>query len=58
MELNNIIAKAVKIIENEYRLRHIVLETRLADDLPEIIVDPSQVEQVAVNLLLNAGRGG
>ena len=56
VELNNIIAKAVKIIENEYRLRHIVLETRLADDLPEITADPSQVEQVTVNLLLNAAE--
>ena len=56
VELNNIIAKAVKIIENEYRLRHITLETRLAENLPEITVDPSQMEQVMVNLLLNAAE--
>ncbi len=56
VEFNNIIAKAVKIIENEYRLRHIILEKQLAEDLPEITVDPSQVEQVVVNLLLNAAE--
>ena len=56
MEFNNVIAKAVKIMENEYRLRRITLDTRLAEDLSEIIADPGQMEQVVINLLLNAAE--
>jgi len=60
--LNKIITRAMTIIENEYRLRRIALEKNLAKDLPESTLDPSQMEQVVVNLMLNAaqaiGEGG
>lgn len=56
VELNTIIDKAIMIVDNEYRLRRIVMEKRLSENLPPITVDPSQMEQVAVNLLLNAAE--
>jgi signal transduction histidine kinase len=33
---------------------HLELVTRLADDLPAVRIDPSQVEQVLTNLVVNA----
>ncbi len=54
--LNSIINKALVIVENECHLRHIVLEKKLAPDLPDSVLDPGQVEQVLVNLLLNAAQ--
>jgi signal transduction histidine kinase len=51
-----IIQKSLNILENEFRLRHIRIEKDLAPDLPDSSVDPNQLEQVFVNLLLNAAQ--
>jgi len=52
--MNNIITKALNILENEFRLKHIQIEKKLSDGLPDIPLDANQMEQVFVNLLLNA----
>jgi two-component system NtrC family sensor kinase len=54
--INDIIEKALSIMSNEFMLRHIKLEKRLADGLPEILIDGNQMEQVMINLLLNAAQ--
>lgn len=54
ININKIIEKALKILENEFRLQHINIETRLSDQVQETFVDENQIEQVFVNLLLNA----
>jgi signal transduction histidine kinase len=51
---NAILEKALKILENEFRLHHIQIEKHLADEMPETLLDENQIEQVFVNLLLNA----
>jgi signal transduction histidine kinase len=51
-----ILQKSLNILENEFRLRHIRIEKELAPDLPESCVDANQIEQVFVNLLLNAAQ--
>ncbi|MFP3928923.1 MAG: sensor histidine kinase, partial [Desulfobacteraceae bacterium] len=53
-DLNEILAKAIRIVDNEFRLRRIRLETQMASDLEEVLLDEVQVEQVFVNLLMNA----
>ena len=52
--ISEIIQKALSILENECRLRHIRVEKSLAEDMPEIFLDVNQMEQVFVNLLMNA----
>ena len=52
--INTIIEKSLSILENEFRLRHIQLETRLSSTVTETMLDGHQLEQVFVNLLLNA----
>ncbi len=52
--MNHILHKAVNLLGNEFRLRHIQLEIDLCEQLPEILVDPNQMEQIFVNLFLNA----
>ncbi len=52
--INQIITKALTILENEFRLQHIQIEKKLSEDLPDILLDANQMEQVFVNLLLNA----
>lgn len=52
--INDIIGKALNILENEFLLNRIDMAKSLAPDLPDIMADGSQMEQVFVNLLLNA----
>lgn len=52
--INKVIVKALHLLDNEFRLHHIRLEVDFAKQLPEILIDENQIEQILVNLLLNA----
>lgn len=52
--INQIIDKSLNILENEFRLRHIQLKKKLSARMKETLLDENQLEQVFVNLLLNA----
>jgi len=54
INVNTVIEKALRILENEFHLHHIGIETRLSDQVQETLLDENQVEQVFINLLLNA----
>jgi signal transduction histidine kinase len=53
-DINQVIEKGLAILKNEFRLHHIRLEKELSDRLPKILIDENQIQQVLVNLLLNA----
>lgn len=53
-DVNEVIEKALTILENEFRLQHIELQKQLAADIEPIRLDSNQIEQVVVNILLNA----
>jgi two-component system, NtrC family, sensor kinase len=42
------------MLENEFRLHHLHLEKHLASDIPETFVDVNQMQQVFINLFINA----
>lgn len=52
--VNCVVEKALALLENEFRLRHITVVKLLAEDLPQSLLDVNQMQQVMVNLLLNA----
>jgi signal transduction histidine kinase len=54
--ISTIIQQSLNILENEFRLRHIRIEKDFAADLGDCCVDANQLEQVFVNLLLNAAQ--
>ena len=54
--ITTILQKSLNILENEFRLRHIRIEKDLTSALPESCIDANQLEQVFVNLLLNAAQ--
>jgi PAS domain S-box-containing protein len=63
--LNSIIEGVLKLRAYEQSVNNIKVNTRLAIDLPEVMADYSQMQQVFVNIILNAesamlgsGNGG
>ncbi|MFC1857156.1 ATP-binding protein [Thermodesulfobacteriota bacterium] len=54
--INDIIEKSLNILSNEFRLHHISVEKDLADDMADIPLDVNLMQQVFVNLLINAAE--
>ncbi len=53
-DVNEIVARAVRILQNQFEMHRIGLEQSLALDLPPVSADINQMQQVLVNLLMNA----
>ena len=54
LHINEAIEEVVMLTQNEVRRNKVTLRTELAADLPSVIGDRVQLEQVVVNLILNA----
>ncbi len=52
--VNAVLEECVGFLENEARYRNIAIEKKLAEDLPTTASDPSQLQQVFLNILNNA----
>jgi two-component system, NtrC family, sensor kinase len=62
-DVNDVARRAVAVVMNQLQLRRVALALDLAGDLPAIEADANQMQQVLVNLVLNAAdaigeRGG
>ncbi len=53
-DINEAIRRAVSVVERQLSLHGVVVEQQLQPDLPHPVVDANQMEQVLVNLLVNA----
>jgi two-component system NtrC family sensor kinase len=54
VQINNIIDDVLKLRDYELRIDSIEVKKRLAPDLPEIMVDDFQMQQVFINIIINA----
>lgn len=52
--LNDIVKRSMKILENEFQLHYIKIHAKISKELHPILLDANQLEQVFVNLLINA----
>jgi len=61
-DISKIIKSAIEVVSNQLVLKEIQLDAQLDESLPEITVDANQIQQVLINLLVNAadaiGEGG
>jgi len=54
VEIVPIVERALSIVDNQLRVQNIAVQRSLAPDLPRIAADPNQIQQVVINLLVNA----
>ncbi|TNF37379.1 MAG: HAMP domain-containing protein [Deltaproteobacteria bacterium] len=55
-DLNAIVRQTAALVGHKLDLASVRLELKLADDLPPVPCDASQVQQVVINLLMNAAE--
>ncbi len=56
IKVNEVVSGALELVESQGHFKGIDLELKLGDDLPSIQADAHQLEQIMVNLLLNAAQ--
>jgi signal transduction histidine kinase len=54
LEINEVIREVITLTQNELQRNVVLLRTQLASDLPPVIGDRIQLQQVILNLILNA----
>jgi two-component system NtrC family sensor kinase len=54
--LNSVIDECIRLVENQAIFHNIELNEELDPDIPRIILDPSQLQQVMLNLIINAAE--
>jgi len=52
--LNQVIRDTISLLEHQFKTAQVTVDTELADDLPVIQGNPGKLQQVFLNLLLNA----
>ncbi len=53
-DLNEVVRRGVAVVMNQLVLRNVALEFALGERLGEVPADPNQIQQVVVNLIMNA----
>lgn len=52
--LNKIIERVLTVLQNDFMLHHLHLQKHLAPDMPDTLLDARQMQQVFINIVLNA----
>ena len=55
-DLNRIVKTTLSLVAHKMKLSNVMVETSLREDLPAVPCDQSQIQQVALNLVLNAAE--
>ena len=53
-DLNPVIEESLMMVKHEFAKNHISLEKHLAEKLPKVELDRSKIEQVLINVFMNA----
>ena len=53
-DINDVVLASLELVSNSARTTHIITEIDLSPALPKIMADPDQLQQVCINLMLNA----
>ncbi len=53
-DINEILQRATRVVDNQLAIGRVELRMDLAKDLPQVTVDANQIQQVFINLMVNA----
>ena len=54
VNINEVIDRSISVVENQLSINHVELKKDLKTDLPQTTLDSNQMQQVFINLLVNA----
>ena len=54
--INALIDNIILLVRNQTSFRNIIIDKHLAGNVPDVLVDPDQIQQVFVNIILNAAE--
>lgn len=52
--INNLVTSVISLVEKRAEQENISIDTKLADKLPDILIDSDQIRQALLNIVLNA----
>jgi two-component system NtrC family sensor kinase len=55
-DLNGVVEQCIALVEDQALFHNIEIVRDLSPDLPRVVVDPSQMQQVFMNLIINAAE--
>jgi len=56
IDLNHVVERSLSLVKKQAVFHDIEFDVRLANDLPQVSVDPNQMQQVFLNLIINAAE--
>jgi len=54
--INTILRGCISLVENQAAFHNIQIVENYQDNLPQVVIDPSQIERVFLNLIINAAE--
>ncbi len=55
-DINNLLQESVSFLENQALMHNVQIVMQLDKDLPFVVIDPSQVQRVFINMIVNAAE--
>ena len=55
-DVNTVLQGCVSLVENQALFQNIEIERKFATDMPMAVIDPSQIERVFMNMIINAAE--
>jgi two-component system NtrC family sensor kinase len=55
-DVNSILEECISLVENQALFHNIEIGKNFIDDMPMIVIDPSQIERVFMNIIINAAE--